>query len=828
MKGYFTRAGRFTASALASATMVLTPVAQGREVQNLNKERLAQRMQSYGLNRTMTVGEFWMKIKADVPGHMYKDLEAFAKANKNMKMPEMELSSARATDGSEIPVLRITQNGKTHTLQYFGEKNKFAKLNGVTLSEADLKQPREAFARIEASDSRLKKEANAYRAKMSKMSAAQKAGSPRALQFQKDMARFAGFPRVTPVLWKSMTRQQRADYIVKMRMMWLSARKVLSLSNGPAAKAAPVKKKESALIENFYKIIFGQEAEANPPAAGPYSGDCVVAGYIGTYEPDGRTCRVNNALTSERYTQGELAFVGAASQSCQQSNGSNFVACNPVIYGYPGGNAFCVNKTDPRFQIATHFPGPCDEASRLTDDSILGQITWSTSGDYTSGQPRPAQIAAIEANQRNNDFALSKQYLEGVLRQGGKLARDADLQTIIDGAWTKQMDDELVRIQSQFEAEIQHAIGLCEASIAQNGVSAHERNQIGACDQLHRRWLFTERFIAQFRAKACDPSADYIGKYENAAESSFNPDGSASEKTALNKRQIDEQGTNLCQCKDDANRKVNFGQACGAMVPPSQPPSQPPSVTPPVNCEAQYPGATGLDAQCKCPNGQPPERDDGRWECDDDGGGFPWLLVGGAALIGACLFIFCKGGDKDKPPVLCPNGQPAPNRDVNQCPLLCPNGQPAPNRDLAQCPGTPPTCTAPLVGTPPACACGNTCPAGTTRNETTCSCDQNPPPPVCEAPKVGTPPNCACAGDASCTPPQKIYNMVTCQCENVPQPPVCADGTPAPNGNLANCPKCPDGSYRPAGGCPPPPSEGDNGQNNNGGVGGLPPQGTGN
>jgi hypothetical protein len=105
---------------------------------------------------------------------------------------------------------------------------------------------------------------------------------------------------------------------------------------------------------------------------------------------------------------------------------------------------------------------------------------------------------------------------------------------------------------------------------------------------------------------------------------------------------------------------------------------------------------------------------------------------------------------------------------------------------------------------------------GQVRNPVTCVCE-GLPPAGCTPPFVGTPPACTCPLASTCTPPQSIYNAATCQCTNAPTPPTCADNSTAPAGNIALCPKCPDGSYktissstRPSG-CP---AEGGSGNNN--------------
>ncbi len=78
------------------------------------------------------------------------------------------------------------------------------------------------------------------------------------------------------------------------------------------------------------------------------------------------------------------------------------------------------------------------------------------------------------------------------------------------------------------------------------------------------------------------------------------------------------------------------------------------------------------------------------------------------------------------------------------------------------------TCPAGYTGTPPNCA-----PTTTTTQ-----------PMTCPAGQTGTPPNCT----STTTAPQPVY---------------CPNGSTAPNNDMNQCPKCPDGSYTPSSGqCP--------------------------
>lgn len=790
-ENFYMRPIKWIAAYMACSTLIFSPVAMGREAETHNKKNIQQTIKELGLRNKVTLGEFWENSKAYMPGYIYKDLEAFVKENKNLQMPEVSFGVSKATDGKDIPVVTFSQNGKTQTVQFFGEQNKWAKFNGVVLSASDLNRVDSVFKRIEGSDIKLKTEADKYR--NNKLLKQKNSLNQNDINlYKKDFARFDGFPRVTPQMWKSLTKEQRAGFLVKIHLLWIDAKKVLAMA--PPKKQSIQKSKEAAAIDNLYKIIFGQDAAAaegvkTPSAAVqvegtsvrtkkgvvfiPYNAkSCVVAGYIGAYgkvnniRGDNRDgCSIDVAVATYK-SNPNLKFVQEANNQCGAKK-PTLVACNPIVYGYPNGSPACIDRRSAEYQQATHFVSPgnretCDGKSRLSSSD---EIIKFNDKDYANIQPREKQIAAIEADQQKDDYALTLSYLKGVLTK-----KDPAMLAMLDGEWNITLDDELVRIQSQFEQEIARAIKTCENDIS----GSHEKNQKLACDQLHRRWLFTERTIAKLRDKACLKPALYVGKYAEG-ESSYAD--TAKVKTDINKKTIDAKGTDLCECpiKDPAAAKekvklVSFNESCeiAPVITDPQPPSckassdstDCKSEPAPVKC-SQPEGISGFDYEkCKCDdNKKLKQKNDGSYECEGTNW-LPWIL-GGLGVL-ALIAIF----HKDKKPN----------------------------------PPTPPT----PVG------CTNVC-AGGAINPMTCECDSIPPEPSCVPPKIGMPPSCACpAAPSFCTLPQKIYDISTCQCTNIPQPPVCADASVAPNGNLAQCPTCPNGSFKTTAGCP---TEGGTGNN---------------
>lgn len=771
---------RWLAIHLSCLTMIFAPVALGKEAERFNKTKLSQIVAELGLDKKTTLGEFWEKSKAVMPGYVYRDLEAFVAANKNLVMPDISLSTAKGGNGQEVPVIRFTQNGKTQTVQIFDEPARWATFNGVGLSGSDLERVEDAFKRVAASDIKFKNEVDKFRGEKI---AKQVVDSVRlkSAEYKRDFGRFAGFPRVTPQMWQGLTIEQRAGYIVKMQLMAMNARKVLALIP-ETKKNAPAKPKDSAALENFYNVFFSQRVQAEAGKATPSAAvrvqgtsvrtkkgvvnipftanTCVVAGYIGAYGivtnvsgANRNGCSVDLAIATYK-SNVNLKFVQDANDTCAAVK-STLIACNPIIYGYPAGKPACIDRTSAEYQHATHFKSPankdtCDGKSKLASTDEIIQFN---DKDYSNVQPREKQIAAIEADQKKDDYALTQSFIKGVLSK-----RDPLMIAMLEkGEWNLGLDEELVRIQSQFEQEIERAIKTCENDIT----GKHEPNQKLACDQLHRRWLFTERAIATLRDKACVKPALYIGTYA-AGESSYAD--TAKDKTALNKKTIDAKGTALCECPGAA--KTDFAQSCPvapvvepAPIPEPQPASADPSVAP--KCDKPQ-GIAGFDYEkCKCEEGKKLKQMNGEasaYECEGSNW-LPWVL-GGLGLL-ALIAIFSKNKKPPQPP-------------------------------------------------PPPEGCKNICTVGVL-NPATCACAVVPPAPLCPAPKVGIPPSCACpAAPSFCTLPQKIYDTSTCQCTNQPGPAICPNNTEAPMGNLSQCPKCADGSYKTTTGCP---SEGGSGNN---------------
>lgn len=663
--GLLLRSLHWSAAMMSCFTMTFSTVAMGEEATRLSAQQVQNRMRDYGIGRqSMTLGQFWDKTKKQLPGQIYQQLEPYVKANRNMAMPDIVLSSAKGPDGKQIPVLTLTDSkGKTTTIQLIGEDKKAIRYNGISITRNELLNFQGALSKIEASDAKLRRENDKLRERAVALENEPTAAASAKIteMYKKDFSRFRGLPRMTPQLWASMKPFERAEFIVTQRLLWQEATKVNALFPQQKPVVPKGKGRNGAAIEQFYRVIFGEDAQAQGRVRADIPADtaaarrlrnspfnsqnCIVAGYIGRYDRvtnDRNTnvpgCSAETAIAEYRTQATQpgganpyAATVVAANEACSQRNQGprqDYIACNPIIYGFPNGSPACINRQSPEYQRATHFDSPnanptCDGMSRLTTDAIKTAMPF-TGADYSNVSPRGSQIALIEADQRQTQYEATRAYLEGVLRH-----KDSALATAFaavapapgqplptTATWTSALDEELIRIQTQFEEQIQTAITSCERDLAANAGYRHEPNQRLACDQLHRRWLFTERFVERFRRLACIDGSRYVGAFENDETSWVN--GESTDRTRFNKKSLNADGTvtggsaadaqGLCECPaaqataveaaaggaatggatNTAPRRVKFNQTCGnpPITPPNPP--QPPPTQPenPPSCGA--------------------------------------------------------------------------------------------------------------------------------------------------------------------------------------------------------------------------------------------------
>lgn len=457
---------------VAAWTMSFSPAAMGQPTQNYTVEQLRENLNTLGLNKRMTLGQFYEKNKNLMPERIRKEVELAISDSRNVLMPSFEVVSAKTTTGETIPTIRISTDRELVNIQWFGEKNKVVKYQTAHISEIDIANFNDMFARILATDANLRAQ---YEPKpISRMTSGFK------------------YPDVTKAEWKSMSMQAKAAYIVNLRTVWQQAREVLAIKEKLKGK----KTSQFQFKNNyFFELLSGSDAfaagtrRASASRAAPRTPaqSCIVAGYTSQYENG--VCSVAKART--QYANNEL--VTMANTRCE-SSAPGSIACNPFIYGAPSGNPICItpSRTDEGFQKATHFDGPCDSQSRLQSEAnevaFLRDSTTSKREGRYSPENMSLSMSDLEAHFRNDPQSrqLTENYIMGVLKLRGATDRNSLSEVVFNDESLAQVKE----IRDKFKTEIEEARQTCEQ--VTNGTGSVEKNYIQACDQLHRRFIFID------------------------------------------------------------------------------------------------------------------------------------------------------------------------------------------------------------------------------------------------------------------------------------------------------------------------------------------------
>jgi len=809
----------------AMLTMSISPLAMGKQAENFKAAQMKQFVTELGLNRKTTAQEFWNKSKFYYPGFAYKDIEKAILKNPKQLMPIFEVKSTKNSNGDEIPTVYYTEGGKSYSVQFIGDSEKFLKINNVFISEKETENPKKMMQKVIQSENRLNQDLQKQTARFN--------------FDQKDKAQrpfrdFRGLPRFNKQLWGQMTLTQKAAYLVEMRLLNEKADQVRLARE----KVKPRKTSQLEISEKyqaFLQLFFGQEACAAPYYNGNY---CINQGFVaadssaynkkssnyrvnkkGEPLPSVEACNLETILESPKYKSNTI--IQKARQQC-----GDRMPCNPLVYSFDtNGNAFCADpKNQQSFQAGTHFKGSCDSQARLSgsgtknndfvDASALGlrkeseQKSDNKGNDLTKVDSEKLQ-ALIKESQAKDSFEATRAYLAGMLKAKGK----NDLYDLLQKKeWTPALEEELLIIQKTFEDNIKESMQFCSKDLADKSVK-HEPNYRDACEQLHRRWLFSKDVIASIKCtdetkgvetqsgdqvvkgtKACAKEPVPAPVVEPAKPAC--PDGSQPLNDGVNTAEMQGQ----CFCMVSGKQNIfpvgPLPEVCQSKEP-----------APAAAGDCKYKDVKGINKEtCKCENGDEPkmrynntngeafsgEPAKEEYYCSGD---VNWWLVGGILGGLGLLALLLKNKKKD---TKCTNGGNPPECKVA---TVCTNG------------GTPPNCQVTTVcvngGTPPECKVPTTCANGGTPPDCKLptSCANGGTPPLCTIPSVcsngGTPPLCelpsSCQGNqvlqgGACVCPSSCsggatQNPVSCVCtappseggtgnNTCPNPP-CSGGVPA-------------------------------------------------
>lgn len=675
-------------------TMVMMPVAEGQAAQSnaamISKLQVQNAITQLGLNKSMTVGEFYAKNRDLYPERIRTQIDKFMTDNKDYVMPMFEVSVAKNSEGVEVPTLRISKDGELVNIQINGTPEKYVKFNNTNLTEIDIINFKDMFIKLNNGDANLRKQVE---------KANEKANSR--------PAQFNGYPSVSRETWVRMTPDQRAMYMLNMRRLWSDARSVLFeaqknvktkktsafnfleniykffINDSEAKKTVAMKDNLDAHIKNTSPQISARAktGEVNKPAANPsvstasksksngsfgVGKPCLIAGYVTVYSTT--ACTHDKIIGSYR---GSDLYLKAKAEC-----GNTKIACNPMVFGTPNGKPICIQPgASQDFQKATHYEGPCERDNHLGSkiDFLIDSNKHQGRYDADNMQLSSDQIKEqLKADQSEN-LDQTKSFIDGILKSG-----NSELSALfMSGQMSVELRNKLVEIQTDFNEEIKQAKAACVA--ASNDNANHEKNFWEACDQLHRRQIFI---------------ADYLSKYPSCK------DGATINPETLN-----------CSCMDAKKSEVIPGDKCpvgGAPVTPVDPakPSQPdpvvsnpekctPACAAPQQCLLKVKSSEGAEAwECSGGPAAVKPKEEKSWFSGLFMKALPWVLGAGA------IYLMYKLWSPKKPELKYPKD-------------ACPNGAAPPCTQA---------CAAPLANVNGSCVCAACVPGQTLTNAATCTC----------------------------------------------------------------------------------------------------------
>lgn len=136
-------------------TSSLMSTAQATENQKMSYEEIKAQVIKLGLNKKLTAQDFLTKMKTLQPDYKNAELENFVQNNPSALMPVLEMKPVQTPNG-EVVVMNFNENGKLYTVQYYGENEKYLKVNNTVLSENEAADT-ETLSRTIAGEAQPKK-----------------------------------------------------------------------------------------------------------------------------------------------------------------------------------------------------------------------------------------------------------------------------------------------------------------------------------------------------------------------------------------------------------------------------------------------------------------------------------------------------------------------------------------------------------------------------------------------------------------------------------------------------------------------------------------------
>ncbi|WP_413581495.1 hypothetical protein [Bdellovibrio sp. HCB288] len=326
------------AASLSVFTFCIAPVAQGAAAAN-QKQLVNQFLKETKIStQKQTVGQFWQRVRHVFPKQSQSQLDQWVRLNGNEPMPKVDATSFKGPDGQEQIRLNLLMNdGKTMTLTFTGDEDRFVKINSVYLSEKDVRK----YKNLDHLVAKLSKDPMI---KKSLQVPVEKTVKTSKFTTQK---RFLKGREIA----KLPTLRAQVDYMLRMRAASEAADKVFTSGGKKGAM------NEILNYEDPTQYVWGLMI----PEANAATGPCVASGWIASYHQNScaRASLGRDTLIAESRKLPFNDTIKAKVESCANSGG---LPCNPMIFGFEDNNGtpHCIKQS---VKTATY---QCNERAPLT------------------------------------------------------------------------------------------------------------------------------------------------------------------------------------------------------------------------------------------------------------------------------------------------------------------------------------------------------------------------------------------------------------------------------------------------------------------------------
>ncbi|WP_413578714.1 hypothetical protein ACLVWU_09300 [Bdellovibrio sp. HCB290] len=307
-------------------TFCMAPVAQGAAAAN-QKQLVNQFLKETKIStQKQTVGQFWQRVRHVFPKQSQNQMDQWVRINGDQPMPTVEATSFKGPDGKEqIRLNLLSSDGKTMTLTFTGDEDRFVKVNSVYLSEKDVRRYKNLdpiVAKL-AKDPMIKKSLQVPVVNTAKTVKTSKFTTQKRFLKGREIA-------------KLPTLRAQVDYLLRMRAASEVADKVFTSGGKKGAMNEILNHQDP--VQYVWSLMI--------PDVNAATGPCVASGWIASYHQNS-CARADMGRDTLIAKARELPFnetIKAKVESCANSGG---LPCNPMIFGFEDNNGtpHCITKS---------------------------------------------------------------------------------------------------------------------------------------------------------------------------------------------------------------------------------------------------------------------------------------------------------------------------------------------------------------------------------------------------------------------------------------------------------------------------------------------------